>query len=58
MCVCVCVCVHDCKQEEGQREREKKEVDFLLSMEPNTGLDPMTLRSGPELKAGVGHLTN
>ena len=35
---------------EGKGERIS---DSLLSMEPNSGLDLMTLRSGPELKAGV-----
>ena len=36
----------------GEAERE---ADSLLSREPNTGFDlnPGTLRSGPELKAGA-----
>ena len=29
---------------EGKRERESQ-ADSVLSVEPNTGLDPMTLRS-------------
>jgi len=30
----------------GQREREtESQADFLLSREPNVGLNPMTLRS-------------
>ena len=40
-----------------QRERESQ-VNSLLSTEHDMGLDLMTLRSGPELKLRVGHLTN
>ena len=44
---------------EGQREREREsEADFILSAEPNVGLDLMTLRSPPEWKPRVGCLTN
>ena len=33
-------------EEEGQRERERESpTDPLLSMEPDTGLDPTALRS-------------
>ena len=34
---------------EGEGGREPQ-ADLSLSMEAHTGLDPMTLRSGPELK--------
>lgn len=41
----------------GQRERETKSLaDSPLSTEPHTGLDPTTLRSGPEPKPRVGCL--
>ena len=44
---------------EGQEEREKEpEADSTLTMEPNTGLDLMTLKSWPELKPRVRSLTN
>jgi len=43
--------------EGGEGERESQ-TDALLSMEPNVGLDLMTLRSWPELKSKVRHLTN
>ena len=44
MCVCVCVCVL------FERERERKqgrraEGERMISREPDTGLDPMTLGS-------------
>lgn len=32
----------------GEGERE---ADFPLTMEPNKGLDPRTMRSGPELNS-------
>ena len=37
--------------------RKETQVDSMLSIEPDTGLDLMILRSGPELKSRVGHLT-
>ena len=38
---------------EGGSEREReREADSLLSREPDARLDPRTLRSGPEPKAG------
>ena len=50
-----------------EREREKgrhrgrgreSQVDLTLSMEPDMGLDFMTLRSQPESKPRVGCLTD
>ena len=41
---------------ERQRERESQ-AGSMPSTEPNMGLDLMTLRSWPELKSRVGHLT-
>lgn len=37
----------------GRRER-KFQADSSLSMEPDAGLDPTTLRSRPEVKSRVG----
>ena len=38
----------------AEREREKEsEADSMLSVKPNMGLDPMSLRSWPEPKAGA-----
>ena len=37
---------------------EEGQTCAVLSMEPDVGLDFMTLRSRPELKSRVGHLTN
>ena len=46
-------------EQEGQREREREiQADSMLSAEPDMGLDLKTLRSGPELKSRVGHLTH
>ena len=42
---------------EGEGERESQ-ADSPLSMELKSGLDPKTLRSGPELKSRVRHLTD
>ena len=42
---------------EGERERESQ-ADSLLSLEPQAGLDPRTLRSRPEPKSRVGYLTD
>ena len=40
------------KEGEGRREREREsQADSPLNMEPDTGLDLTTLRSGPELKS-------
>ena len=42
----------------GERERERERESYAgstLSMEPDAGLDPMTLGSWPELKSRVGH---
>ena len=49
------VCVRAGGWIEGERESL---ADYLLSMEPATGLDPNTLRLEPEPKSRVGHLTN
>ena len=47
-----------CKWKEGQREREtESQADSVLSLEPSVGLNPRSLRSRPELKSKVGHLT-
>ena len=46
------------EHEQGGRSRRRGTADSTLSMEPNVGLDPMTMRSGPELKPRVGHLTD
>lgn len=44
---------------EGQRERGKENpAEALLSVEPNVGLHPTTLRSGPKPKPRVGCTTN
>ena len=41
------------------REREREsEANSILSTEPHLGLHPMALRSRPELKPRVGHLTD
>ena len=39
-------------------ERENPQVDSVLSAEPNVGLDRRTLRSCPEPKSRVQHLTD
>ena len=44
--------------ERGQREREKRSSAGFPLMEPDAGLDPMTLGSCPEPKSGVGHSSN
>jgi len=68
LCVCVCVCV--CKilleresvctrvREWGTSRRRGREsqVESVLSVEPDAGLDLTTLGSRPELKSGVGCL--
>ena len=41
-----------------RRENPKQIPDSKLSVEPHPGLDPMTLRSRPELKPRVRHLTD
>ena len=52
------MCVH-MHEQEGQRKREREsQADSILSMEPNIVLDLTTLKSQPELKPRVGHLTN
>ena len=51
----MCTCMHG---REGQKERESKresEADSMLSPEPVAGLNPMTLKSRPELKPRVRH---
>ena len=41
---------------EGQRERERENLkQAACSVQSDTGLDPMTLGSGPELKSRVGY---
>ena len=42
---------------EGEEERDS-EADSVLSVEPNEGLDPTTMRSCPEPKSRVRHLTD
>ena len=42
------------KQREGKKESQ---ADSLLSMEPDTGLDPRTLRLGPKPKLRIRRLT-
>ena len=42
-------------EEEGKRESQ---ADSALSMEPDSGLHLMTLRSGPEPKPKAGCLTD
>ena len=49
---------HVHKSREAQRKKEKEsEADSLLSTDPDAGLNPITLRSRPEPKSTVGHLT-
>ena len=44
---------------EGKEQTERKrKADSLLSVDSNTGLNLMTLRSWPELKPGIGCLTD
>ena len=52
------------RERESKREREHKwgggaerkgEADFPLSSEPDSGLDPRTLKSCSELKADASH---
>ena len=42
---------------EGQGQRESQ-AGYMLSVEPDLGLDPTTLGSWPELKSRVGHSTD
>ena len=42
----------------GGRRRGSPQADSTLSLEPNVGLDLMTLRPWPEPKPRVGHLTD
>ena len=49
--------VHMYQKGVGGRGR-KSRADFPLSVEPNTGLNLMTLRSEPELKSRVRCLTD
>ena len=43
----------------GQREREKENPkQTVLGAEPDAGLDPLTLRAGPELKPRVRRSTD
>ena len=55
-----CAHVHTCAQGgEGQRGRKRiSYADSTLSMEPNLGLDPVTLGTRPEPKSRVGFSTN
>ena len=41
-----------------EKEWENPQVHPLLSVDPEAGLNPRTLRSWPELKSRVSHLTN
>ena len=43
---------------EGEEERTLSRFHLRLSAEPEAGLDVMTLRSWPELKSRVKHLTD
>ena len=40
------------------RGKRESQADFLLSVEPDMGLDPKTMRSRPEPKSRDGHLTD
>lgn len=40
---------------EGRREKESQ-ANYVLSVKPDMGLDPTTLK--PELKSAVGHPTD
>ena len=43
---------------EGQRKRVREsKADSVLSVEPDMGLDPPTLKLGPEPKSRVQHFT-
>ena len=41
----------------GNRRGWESQADSTLALDPDEGLDPRTLRSCPELKSRVGHLT-
>lgn len=41
----------------GKKER-KSQAGSVLTVNPPVGLDVTNLRSGPELKARVGHVTD
>lgn len=41
-----CTCMHELGRREGQ-------ADSMLSVDPNAELNPMTLKSGSELKSKV-----
>ena len=43
------------EEEEGEKESQ---ADSVLSTEPHAGLNPMPLRSGPQLKLIVRRATN
>ena len=43
---------------EQREEQRESEAGSALGTEPNLGLDPTAMRSGPELKARVGCLTH
>ena len=45
-------------EREREREADREGADSLLSWEPDSGLDPRTLRSWPEPKSRVSCLTN
>ena len=42
------------EQERGRGRERESEADYMLSAEPNAGLDPMSLGSWPEPKSRVG----
>ena len=48
----MCVCMH----EQGEGQREEREADSLMSLEPNVGLNSRITRS--QQKSKVRHLTN
>ena len=45
-------------EQEGQREERESQTDSKLSMEPDVGLDPRALRSGPKPKPRARYLTD
>ena len=53
-------CAHTSKQREqwGEGERKNLKLTPHLSAECNTGLDPTTLRSWPQLRPSVPHLSD
>lgn len=42
----------------GQREERETQADCTMSIEPDVGLDHTTMRSPPETKLRLKHLTD